>query len=71
MPGRKVRLPLVACGGSDGSLPRWYAGEIIKRYGRWVSDSFQGYLWESNEDSRDLARKMAAQSSGLMATKGQ
>ena len=43
--------------------------EIIERYGRWVSDSFQGYLWESKDDSRDLARKMAAQNSGSMATK--
>ena len=56
-----------------GATALYHAGmpvEIIKRYGRWVSDSFQGYLWESDDDSRDLARKMAAQNSSLMATKG-
>ena len=56
-----------------GATALYHAGmpvEIIKRYGRWVSDCFQGYLWEGNEDSKGLAAKMASDTSGLMATKG-
>ena len=56
-----------------GATALYHAGvpvEIIKRYGRWVSDCFQGYLWESNEDSKDLARRMAQDASSLTVTRG-
>ena len=32
-----------------GATALYHAGvpvEVIKRYGRWVSDCFQGYLWD-------------------------
>ena len=54
-----------ACALLHGKVPI----EIIKRWGRWVSDSFQRYLWESNDDARDLARLMASDTSTLAATR--
>ena len=32
---------------------------IIKRYGRWTSSAFQGYLWEANETAKGVAARMA------------
>jgi hypothetical protein len=43
--------------------------EVIKRYGRWASDSFQQYLWEGSEDSKGLALRMARDQSSLMVTR--
>ena len=33
--------------------------EVVKRYGRWASDAFHGYIWESSEGQQGLARGMA------------
>ncbi len=43
--------------------------ETIKRQGRWMSDSFQRYLWEANEDTRDLATRMVQDTSTLAITR--
>ena len=43
--------------------------EVIKRMGRWVSDSFQRYLWEVDEDTRGLSTLMARDRSTLAATR--
>jgi len=37
----------------------------VQRYGRWASDSFHSYLWESHEPQRDVARRMANDMSEL------
>ena len=34
--------------------------ETVKRYGRWTSGAFHGYLWDSSEQAKGLAAKMAA-----------
>ena len=54
-----------ACALLHGKVPI----ELIKRMGRWVSDSFQRYLWEANEDAKDLARIMASDTSTLAVTR--
>ena len=56
-------------GGAPALLHGGVSIEIIKRWGRWVSDSFQRYLWESNEDAKDLARLMASDTTTLAATR--
>ena len=33
--------------------------EIVKRYGRWSSGAFHSYLWDSAEQSKGVATKMA------------
>ena len=32
--------------------------EVVKRYGRWTSGAFHGYLWDSAEQYRTVAKKM-------------
>ena len=31
----------------------------MKRYGRWSSGAFHGYLWDSSDQYKDIAQKMA------------
>ena len=39
--------------------------EIVKRFGRWASNAFHGYLWESNEQAKGVSQKMARDFSSL------
>ena len=39
----------------------------VRRFGRWASDCFHGYLWESHEQTKGLASKMATDATHLMA----
>ena len=39
--------------------------ERVKRFGRWKSDAFHGYLWESHEPQRGLSRGMVLDESSL------
>ena len=41
--------------------------ETVKRYGRWNSDAFHGYLWESHDKQRELAKGMASANGQLLA----
>ena len=46
-----------------GALAIWAAYEesaLVKRWGRWASDSYQTYLWDSRKASQDVAKKMAS-----------
>ena len=56
-------------GGASALLHAKVPIEIIKRWGRWVSDSFQRYLWESVEDSRDLSKLIAQDMTPLAITR--
>ena len=56
-------------GGASALLHAGVPIDIIKRWGRWVSDSFQRYLWEANEDARGLSQRMADDTSTLSATR--
>ena len=57
-------------GGATAMLHAGVSVDLIKRMGRWVSDAFHGYLWESSEDTRDLAKKMSEDRSTLMISQG-
>ena len=39
----------------------------VRRFGRWVSDCFHSYLWESHEHMQGVARAMATDDSELTA----
>jgi len=39
----------------------------VKRYGRWLSDVFQGYLWDSHDQFKDLSKAMSEDKSELTA----
>ena len=41
--------------------------EQVKRFGRWTSDAFHGYLWESHERQEGLAARMAKADGQLLA----
>ncbi len=43
----------------------------VKRFGRWASDSFHGYLWESHEPMRGISTNMATDVSELTAPPAQ
>ena len=57
-------------GGATAMLHAGMPVDLIKRMGRWVSDAFQGYLWEASEDTKGLAKKMSADRSTLMVSRG-
>eukprot|EP00974_Lingulodinium_polyedra_P120455 11175092-Lingulodinium_polyedra.AAC.1 len=42
----------------------------VRRFGRWSSDCFHDYLWESHEAAKGLARQMALDVSELTVPKG-
>ena len=42
---------------------------VVQRFGRWLSDAFHGYLWESHEQTKGLAAAMARDKSELTAPK--
>jgi hypothetical protein len=44
--------------------------EIVKRFGRWASNAFHGYLWEAHEKQAGLATGMARDFSELTALGG-
>jgi hypothetical protein len=56
-------------GGATALLHAGVQVEVIKRWGRWVSDSFQRYLWDANEDARGLSTRMAQDKSNLSNTR--
>ena len=39
--------------------------EFVKRFGRWKSDAFHGYLWESHEPQRGISEGMVKDESSL------
>ena len=44
--------------------------ELVRRFGRWRSSAFHVYLWESREDTKEVAKGMAGDNTTLMAAKG-
>ena len=56
-------------GGACALLHAGFSIEIIQRWGRWASNAFQAYLWESSDDARDVAAKMVASRGSLTVTR--
>lgn len=46
-------------GGASAIWAAYGESALVKRWGRWASDSFQTYLWDAREASRDIAKRMA------------
>ena len=69
LPPDRMGTHSLRIGGASALLHAGESIETIKRMGRWVSDSFQRYLWESNEDTRDLATRMVQDTSTLAITR--
>ncbi len=41
--------------------------QFVRGFGRWASDAFHGYLWESHDQFKDISKKMAEDKSELVA----
>ena len=41
--------------------------EIVKRFGRWRSTAFQGYLWEGDQHAEGMSKAMASHEGKLWA----
>ena len=42
----------------------------VRRFGRWASDCFHIYLWESHEPMKGVAKEMSTDVSELVKPKG-
>ena len=58
-------------GGASALLHAGFSIEMIQRWGRWASSAFQAYLWESSDDARGVAEKMASDMTSLTVTRQQ
>jgi hypothetical protein len=56
-------------GGACALLHAGFSIELIQRWGRWASNAFQAYLWESSDDARGVAAKMVASRGSLTVTR--
>lgn len=45
-------------GGASALWAQYQDTALVKRWGRWASDSFQTYIWEARETARGVAQKM-------------
>jgi hypothetical protein len=59
LPADRFRSHSLRIGGATALYHIYHDVEIIKRYGRWTSGAFQGYLWDANETAQGVAAKMA------------
>ena len=45
-------------GGASALWARYHDAGVVKRWGRWASDTFQGYLWEGREGAAGVSTAM-------------
>ena len=45
-------------GGASALWAQYQDTSLVKRWGRWASDSFQTYIWEARETAKGVAQKM-------------
>ena len=65
LPPDRFRSHSLRIGGATALYHLYHDVEIIKRYGRWSSSAFQGYLWEGRETAKGVAASMAADATTL------
>ena len=65
LPPDRFRSHSLRIGGATALYHLYHDVEIIKRYGRWSSSAFQGYLWEGREIAQGVAARMAADTTTL------
>ena len=69
VPKERIATHSLRIGGASALLHAGFSVALIQRWGRWASDAFQSYLWESSEDARDVAAKMTSDKSTLTVTR--
>ena len=69
VPKERIATHSLRIGGASALLHAGYSIALIQRFGRWASNAFQAYLWESSEGARGVAAKMAADRTSLTVTR--
>ena len=69
LPPDRMGTHSLRIGGASALLHAGVPVDIIKRWGRWKSDSFQRYLWDADEGARGLSTRMALDRSHLTSTR--
>ena len=69
LPPARYATHSLRIGGACALLHAGMSVELIQRWGRWASQAFQAYLWESPEDARGVAAKMIQSPSSLSVTR--
>ena len=59
MDGDKMGSHSLRIGGASALYHATGEIETVKRYGRWSSGAFHKYLWDSAEQAKGVAKKMA------------
>ena len=59
IPAEKMGSHSLRIGGATALYHSCGDLQRVRRFGRWESDTFHRYLWESHEHSKDLAKGMA------------
>ena len=47
-------------GGASALWSAYRDSAVVKRWGRWASEAFHGYLWEARGNAKGVAEAMAA-----------
>jgi len=55
-------------GGASGMWGQGFAGEDIKKRGRWASGCYRIYIWDGHDRARDVAARMLSSKFSLMAS---
>ena len=70
LPGDRYGSHSLRIGGGVALYLQCKDVEIVRRFGRWQSSAFHGYLWEGREQNRGVAAAMARGGMTLMAAHG-
>jgi hypothetical protein len=68
LPPERFKSHSLRIGGASALYHATGEIEVVKRYGRWSSGAFHSYLWDSAEQYKDVARKMAADEASIHYT---
>ena len=60
LPAARFKPHSLRIGGASALYHATGEIETVKRYGRWTSGAFHSYLWDSAEQAKGLAARMAA-----------
>ena len=58
LPGGDLGTHSLRFGGASALWAQYQDTALVKRWGRWASDSFQTYIWEAREAAKGVAQKM-------------
>jgi hypothetical protein len=68
VPPSDLGLHSLRAGGASAMYHAGFTPEEIKRRGRWASDCWRIYIWESREKAKNIGARIFGQSYSLMAS---